>query len=86
MATCNDVIVNEDDTQITSMAQDNDSSGDDCEMCSPFCQCHCCHVHTINFDLNAFEPLSRSFLQEDFAYFDSHGKEISRSLLQPPKV
>ena len=83
---CNDVIVNEDDTQITSVVQDDGHSGQDSELCSPFCQCHCCHVHTIDFDIIAFKPLQPSVQLEYFSHFDSNGKDISLSLLQPPQA
>ena len=56
------------------------------DLCSPFCQCHCCHVHTINFGLVAFEPIQPAFPLEFFARFDNLGKDIPHSLLQPPQV
>ncbi|WP_410543976.1 DUF6660 family protein [Zobellia sp. OII3] len=55
-------------------------------MCSPFCHCHCCHTHTVSFEIFSFEPFQPSIPQEELAHFDSLGKDISLDLLQPPKV
>ncbi|WP_345740596.1 DUF6660 family protein [Maribacter luteus] len=83
---CSDTVNAADDTQEVSVIDFNGEHDQECELCSPFCQCHCCHVHTIDFGLAAFEPLQPSITQENFAHFDSLGKDISHSLLQPPRV
>jgi hypothetical protein len=56
------------------------------DLCSPFCNCQCCHIHTIESSIISFEPLLPMNFQENFAHFDSFGKDISHSLLQPPRA
>ncbi|WP_088340307.1 DUF6660 family protein [Robiginitalea sediminis] len=57
-----------------------------CELCSPFCQCHCCHVHIIHFDIANFEPLQATISQDNFAHFERIGKDNTFSIFQPPQV
>jgi len=56
------------------------------DLCPPFCTCHCCHVHTIDFGSSNFEPLISEISSEVLGYSDNLGQDISYSLLQPPKV
>ncbi|WP_133546852.1 DUF6660 family protein [Salegentibacter sp. 24] len=56
------------------------------DLCPPFCSCHCCHVHTVNFSSSEFQPLIASISSEVFLHFDSLGMEISHPILQPPRV
>lgn len=56
------------------------------DLCPPFCSCHCCHVHTVKFDSAEFQPLIVDISSELFLHFDSLGKEIPHSILQPPRV
>lgn len=66
-----------------------DLSGDrslPCELCSPFCQCHCCHVYTLHFEIAKFEPLQVTIPTDNFAHIDSRGTDITFSLFQPPQV
>ncbi|WP_338150215.1 DUF6660 family protein [Eudoraea chungangensis] len=83
---CSDAGNVKDDTQITSVSDFDGDHDQDCELCSPFCNCHCCHVHTISFGLTTFEPLQPLIPQDNFNHFDSIGKDISLSPLQPPQV
>lgn len=55
------------------------------DLCSPFCKCHCCHVHVINLLADSFDVFSPGFPSGTFAHSDSLGKELSFSLLQPPR-
>ncbi|PHQ29630.1 hypothetical protein CJ305_08815 [Leeuwenhoekiella nanhaiensis] len=83
---CSDSANNEIDSQVVTVIDFDGEHDQDCELCSPFCQCHCCHVHTINFGLVAFETLQPAIPNEFFAHFDNLGKDIPHSLLQPPQV
>ncbi|WP_081415677.1 MULTISPECIES: DUF6660 family protein [Aquimarina] len=83
---CSDTGNITDDSQVVTMVDFDGDHDQDCELCSPFCQCHCCHVHTINFGLAVFKPLQPLISQDNFNHFDSVGKDISLSLLQPPQV
>lgn len=75
------------DTQTEfSQTPDADHNHVNSDLCSPFCHCHCCHVHTIDFGLYAFEPLQPIVVQLSTLHFDSRGKDFQNSLLQPPRV
>ena|SRR5690606_35879022 len=68
---------------------DSDTSGhcdgENEDLCSPFCQCHCCHVHVINLLTDYFEVFSPEVPASSFAHSDSLGKELPFSILQPPR-
>lgn len=83
---CSDSANAPDETQEVSVSDFNGDHDQKCELCSPFCQCHCCHVHTVDFGIANFKPFQPSINQEKFVHFDSLGKDISHSLLQPPRV
>ncbi|WP_339652554.1 DUF6660 family protein [uncultured Maribacter sp.] len=83
---CSDSANALDETQKVSVSDFNGDHDQECELCSPFCQCHCCHVHTVDFGLANFKPFLPSVSQKIFAHFDSLGKDISHSLLQPPRA
>ncbi|WP_228547339.1 DUF6660 family protein [Nonlabens antarcticus] len=86
-APCQDAIV---DSQVTSLEVTQNATVDHdhaaVDLCTPFCQCHCCHVHTLDVGIVAFEPVKSDLMQKGFFHFDSIGKDISHSLLQPPRV
>ncbi|MUH36011.1 hypothetical protein D9O36_09175 [Zobellia amurskyensis] len=75
------------DNQVT-VAADNgvDHGHASSDLCSPFCMCHCCHTHTVNFTIFTFEPFQPLISQEELAHFDSLGKDIFLDLLQPPRA
>lgn len=54
--------------------------------CSPFCQCHCCHVHTIDFGSATIALIEPNIFKEKYAHFDSSGKDVFISLFQPPRA
>ena len=83
---CSDAGNVKDDSQVVTVIDFDGDHDQDCDLCSPFCQCHCCHVHTIDFGIASFEPYKATISKEYFDHFDSLGKGISLSLLQPPQV
>ncbi|WP_084273485.1 DUF6660 family protein [Maribacter antarcticus] len=83
---CGDTDNVDDDSQVVSIMDYDGDHDQDCELCSPFCQCHCCHVHTVDFGITNFVPLQPAISKENFVHFDGHGKDISHSLFQPPRV
>ncbi|MGB3776452.1 MAG: DUF6660 family protein [Leeuwenhoekiella sp.] len=85
---CNDTsaIVDSSQTEVTISSNMDHDHGNEADLCPPFCSCHCCHVHTIDFDVNEFEPLQPVISHKNFVHFDSLGKEIPHSFLQPPRV
>lgn len=85
---CNDIEVKEDSSGVATVtvdtsAHDHSVVGD---LCSPFCQCHCCHVHTIDLGIASFKPLQPVIFKENFAHIDSHSKDFNPTFLQPPRV
>jgi len=83
---CNDDVSIQNDSQVVATVDFDGDHDQDCELCSPFCQCHCCHVHTIDFGITQFEPFQSTILQDNFNHFDSLGKDISLALLEPPQI
>tara|TARA_R110000751_G_scaffold146020_5_gene249569 strand:- start:679 stop:987 length:309 start_codon:yes stop_codon:yes gene_type:complete len=83
---CSDATNSADDTQVVTVIDIDGDHDQDCELCSPFCQCHCCHSHTIDFGLAIFEPIEPTISHENFVHSDSLGKDITLSLFQPPQV
>ncbi|WP_394331313.1 DUF6660 family protein [Pricia antarctica] len=69
---------------ISAMVANHDHGASD--LCSPFCNCHCCHIHTIESNILSFNPLVLMSFEKTFAHFDNFGKDISHSLLQPPRA
>jgi hypothetical protein len=69
-----------------SQSLDFDHQNSDSDLCPPFCQCRCCHIHTIYFNLSEITVSSFEISTKVFLYFDSLGKDFSTSILQPPQV
>ncbi len=69
-------------TADTGIDHDHNAS----DLCSPFCQCHCCHVHTLNNIATTFEPLNPEISSEVYLHFDSLGEEVTSTLLHPPRA
>ncbi len=85
LSPCEDNIPSASDVKV-EISQAEDNGHKDLDLCSPFCQCHCCHVHTIDFGLTSFEPLVAIISSEIFTHFDSLGEEIQYSIFQPPRA
>lgn len=83
---CSDTGSVEKDFQVVSVVDFDNSHGDECELCSPFCNCHCCHVHTIDFGISEFEPLQTLIASQNFANVNNLGKDLIDSFFQPPRV
>lgn len=76
---------NEVKTEI-SQALDNDHQHQGADLCSPFCQCHCCHIHVTHFNVVDYS-LSNTIISTQLFYC-SEGleKDFNTNLLQPPQV
>jgi len=81
----NDTIVDGEQSLI-SYQQDSNHNQGNLDSCSPFCSCHCCHVHTIKFVPIAFETIEPIVFQEVFDHFYGLTKDFHTSILQPPQV
>ncbi|WP_299779327.1 DUF6660 family protein [uncultured Formosa sp.] len=74
--------------KVSELSEHNDTNHnhDTSDLCSPFCQCHCCQINVVQF-----HPLEISFTDPDistkvFLHFDSLGQDFNQTLLQPPRV
>ena len=86
-APCEDNAINDNDVKVEiSKNGDIGESHNVLDLCSPFCQCHCCHIHATYFNLDAFTTASENISTNIFLHFDSLGKDISNSILQPPRI
>ncbi|MDT0642540.1 DUF6660 family protein [Zunongwangia sp. F363] len=78
------------DSEITAVSfQEMDvdhSHNQTADLCPPFCSCHCCHVHTVDFGSSNFEPLITDIPSKAFVHFDNLGDEPILSFLDPPRV
>ncbi|WP_340200969.1 DUF6660 family protein [Ascidiimonas sp. W6] len=83
---CSDTAETKDDSQVVFVVDFDGEHDQGCELCSPFCECQCCHCHSIDFGIVPFEPLQPVIPQDNFAHFDSLGKDIPLSLFQPPRA
>lgn len=80
---CSDMIPVTPDDQITQV--NADANHDHQDDCSPFCQCHCCHVHVVEINPNplaATPEINKSL----FFHLNDAGWELPKSFLQPPRA
>lgn len=54
--------------------------------CSPFCHCHCCHVHVTKFQPIDFETLTLNTPKKEFSQIQRFQNGYPSSLLDPPRV
>lgn len=87
LISCEDtgVQVNEDEIRISQVFGDNHEN-QSADLCSPFCNCHCCHVHATNFKPVAFETITITIPTDVFFHFNGLEKSFQTSILQPPQV
>ncbi|WP_082830750.1 DUF6660 family protein [Cochleicola gelatinilyticus] len=86
---CSDMVTaGESDTVQIEVSQttDSDHNHTSSDLCSPFCNCHCCHVHTIDSGIMAFELIQPAISNEVFSRFQNAGNEYFNSILQPPRA
>ncbi|MEW7290048.1 DUF6660 family protein [Aquimarina sp. 2304DJ70-9] len=84
---CEDAYSDIDDVQAEisqNLDIDYDHNGSD--QCSPFCQCHCCHVHVINFNIVQFETQLAYISSKIFSHNEGIIKDIALPILQPPQL
>lgn len=87
LAPCDDynTVDNEVKTEI-SQAIDADHQHQDSDLCSPFCNCHCCHVYATHLIIVEFTVASTYISTEVFYHFDGFEKDFNPTILQPPQV
>ena len=88
---CDDTIVSDNQETISvnlTLDQDNedqqhDNKSDDCP---PFCQCHCCNVHVVNFHPSYFKVLDLEIPSIIIQKGENTGIEILDTHFQPPRL
>lgn len=73
----------EEKTQTYGAAENN---SDTIDLCSPFCQCHCCHIHTIDFKVAEIEIFIPKISEDNFSHFEKRAQYFQSSILQPPRI
>ncbi len=56
------------------------------DLCSPFCQCHCCHIHIIQSQNFNYELSVRQNKQQKHRLTQQFLENYQLNLLQPPQV
>lgn len=82
---CEDNSVINDEVKI-EISQHSDGGHNDSDLCSPFCQCHCCQIHATCFNKQDYPIASIYISTEVFFHFNGIEKDFKNSILQPPKV
>ncbi|WP_420378712.1 DUF6660 family protein [Gilvibacter sp.] len=82
---CSDTGDMDSDSQTVSVIEFDGDHDDDCELCSPFCNCLCCHVHTVDFGFAELEFPPIPMVGKIFTPRDKFNIEFSPSVFQPPR-
>ena len=83
---CEDDVVldkNDEVVQVDAAGGFAEHAADDC---SPFCQCHCCHVHVVTVASTSFEALDISISTHIIQNGQHTGFDLPDSHFQPPRV
>lgn len=86
-APCEDSVVDDNEIKIEiSQNSDVDNSHTGLDLCSPFCQCHCCQIQATYYGLANLTLSTTQISAEVFIYFENLGKDFSNTILQPPRI
>ncbi len=70
----------------TEISQQSDGDHTDLDLCSPFCQCHCCHINAIDFNTSDLKLQVSEISTELFFHIYGLEKSFNNTILQPPRV
>lgn len=70
----------------TEISQHSDNDHSDLDLCSPFCQCHCCQIYATYFNKADITVTPKDISTEVFYHFYGLEKDFKNSILQPPRV
>ncbi|MDT0677268.1 DUF6660 family protein [Autumnicola musiva] len=79
-------LVSEDQQETISELDTQHSHDKEADSCSPFCQCHCCHVHVVNFQTSESPLIEQHISTLVIANAVNSGDEIPDTHFQPPRV
>lgn len=84
---CEDNGVDDADAKIEiSQNLDTNHVHSELDLCSPFCQCQCCHIYATFIGIQKFDIASATFSTEVIYYFDKLDDDITFSILRPPRI
>lgn len=77
---------NQVDTSHEQIADHEDQHQTGTDLCSPFCQCHCCHIHILNFENIKSEVLNPQVSTLIIERHKNSGIDIPNTHFQPPRL
>lgn len=81
---CADATTNfEDDDLIVEQHNSHEASVD---LCSPFCQCHCCHNHIMISNDLVFEQAMAMTINAAFIYLNKETSQFTTKYIPPPQA
>ncbi|WP_370629880.1 DUF6660 family protein [Zunongwangia sp. SCSIO 43204] len=83
---CEDNVTFQKETTEFHQVDGTHASGTAADDCSPFCQCHCCHLHIVVFDTNEIDLISLDISTMISTFRYEMGDDIPQFLFQPPRV
>lgn len=85
---CDDAVVYDGQEEFSVLldADQDHQESDGQDECPPFCHCHCCHVHVVQFSSTTFEVLEPSISTLIVQNGERLGEEIPNTHFQPPRV
>lgn len=69
--------------QVSNLGSQQETGAD---LCSPFCQCHCCHIHILKIDTMESEELDIQASTLIIEKNSESGIEIPDTHFQPPRI
>ncbi len=83
---CGDAHTYSDDNEIENSFNHNTEHDDSClDLCSPFCHCHCCHMHSSELVLHNYSIIIPLHSKPIFGHFERMDEGASFKLFQPPR-
>ena len=87
LAPCEDYSVFDDEVKTeVSQAFGDSHQHEGLDLCSPFCNCQCCHISATSFHFTDFKFNISYISTQDFFYLNGTEKDFTTSILQPPKA
>ncbi len=84
---CEDNSVSQQETaEFEQIQQGEQHAPAEADSCTPFCQCHCCHVHVVNINLENFTAIEPAISTLIIQKGEISGEEIPDFHFQPPRV
>ncbi|MDR5590488.1 DUF6660 family protein [Christiangramia sp. SM2212] len=83
---CEDDVTTLEDATEFHQVDNTQSSGAAADDCSPFCQCHCCHIHITTIESEEADFLVPEISTKISSFRYDIGDDIPHSLFQPPRI